>query len=1268
MESSSNEPTVIKLPAMVDDRIDLAAINQQLREKSAALDWSGVVSAPENYLEILLKNLDRVKNSAELGLNTDMTDSVAAELQTFFRKQGAVSKTEVPQLLTPPTAFTVRRELEEIIYKDLLGPAGGETEEFDEGSVSDRYLVGQLAPQRRRSSGAEIIEEDLDSFTNEEEENGFEATVSTNKSLFPSSVGFTCSVDGEATAIKIRARFGKYKREKSETILTKKGNPKTVWQREQIDEKFDNIKLEGNSERKLTVYSGDFGEVYLRLRVRRYKDDGDWYISVFLVNAQAEPQQGNRDQAWVFQPEISIESASEKPDIFRKKRRLHHYEEVDPQRQAEAREMAMLYRKQVEFAAGHGISVHAETSPTDSCRAVKIKTSVIPKYEVRKVTPPTIEEVPLWKNLVTDIKELAETKSEDFPEKLGGIADAYEDWIENRQLPRLNDPKEELDGFQAEAWDNLDKCRQTLARIREGLEVIQSNEQAAEAFRFMNHAMWQQRIHSILAESRRRGDEEITLAEIDAKPLNHSWFPFQLAFILLNLPALADLHHKDRSTDYTAEADLLWFPTGGGKTEAYLGLTAFTLGIRRLQGVVEGHEGGAGVAVLMRYTLRLLTLQQFQRAATLICACEDIRRQDTAKWGSYPFRLGLWVGSKTTPNKTEHSAESIRQAHGDYNANSASVGSPHQLTNCPWCGSEIKKERHIKVDTAGLRRTFVYCGDPLGDCLFTERNSPNEGLPVLLVDEEIYRLLPALLISTVDKFADMPWRGEVQMLFGKVNKLCERHGFRSPEIEDSDSHPGRGNLSSAKSYAQMPLRPPDLIIQDELHLISGPLGTLVGLYETAIDQLCTWQIGGKLIRPKVIASTATIKQASDQIHKLFLRRANVFPPNGLDVNNNFFAVPREPSEKHPGRIYLGICAPGRRLKASLIRVYVALLAGAQHLFEKYGEHADPYMTLVGYFSSLRELGGMRRIAFDDISAILQRTARRGLANRFVNNIEELTSRKSATDIPDILDRLEYQFLPIPPDEKIQKQELERKKRRRAPIDMILATNMVSVGVDVKRLGAMVVAGQPKATAEYIQATSRVGRSFPGIVLTVYNWSRPRDLSHYEQFEHYHATFYQHVESLSLTPFSAGALERGLSALLVALIRLNSFELNENLSAQRLTRDNPLVKRAIGTILDRAALIGDASVVTAVEKELNARLDFWLERINDLSGGARLGYQKKKDELTVGLLREAGAGKWERFTCLRSLRNVEPMVNLIMPEYGFISDDQSKGYEPFVEAD
>ena len=1268
MESNVKEQAIVKLPAMVSDELDLAAINQQLYAGEARLDWSAVVSAPAIYLSVLLKNLNRKKNGAALGLDGDMTDEIAADLETYFRQdEKAVAENQPMPTFAAPPVYEIRRQLEEIIVKDLLGPAGGKIEEFDEDAVSERYLVGQIAPQRRRR-GAEVAEEDLTANANDDDEKVADISIPTNKALFPSSIGFTCSVWEGATAVRVCARYGKYKREKSETILTVNGNPKTVWRREQIEKLCERVELRDGKTETFTVHTDQqLGDVLLRVRSRRNQAAGEWYVSVFLVNNQEEPRSGKRDIAWLFQPEMEIESATARKDIFCKKMRLPNFQATDSAKQAEALEMAMLYRQQIEFAVGHGISVHAETEPTDRTRAVKIKTAVVPAYEVRKVTPPTVAEVPLLKNLVLDMKRLAEIKSEEIAHNLNSLADAYEDWIENKQQPRLGDAAENLANFQQPAQENLDKCRYTLKRIRAGLKLLESDEQAAEAFRFMNRAMWLQRIHSIYAERIRRGDDAATLEEIDRDAKNHSWFPFQLAFILLNLPALTNLEHQERSTDFDAAADLLWFPTGGGKTEAYLGLTAYTIAARRLQGVVAGRDGSAGVAVLMRYTLRLLTLQQFQRAAALICACESIRRENAKKWGAEPFRLGLWVGSKTTPNKTEQSAEAMRQAGGDFDQNSSAVGSPHQLTNCPWCGARIDKSRNIKVDARGLKRTFIYCGDGLGDCLFAERNSPQEGIPAVVVDEEIYRLLPALLISTVDKFADMPWRGEVQNLFGQITERCERHGFRSPGLEDSNSHPRLGNLPSAKTVQHLPLRPPDLVIQDELHLISGPLGTMVGLYETAIDKLCSWEVNGKTVRPKVIASTATIKQAADQIHKLFLRRAQIFPPNGLDANNNFFAVQREPHEDFPGRRYIGICAPGRRLKGALIRVYVALLAGAQKLFNDYGEAADPFMTLVGYFSSLRELGGMRRVASDDVASILQKTARRGLANRYIPNIEELTSRKSATDIPDILDRLEFQFAPLPRDEKAAREEIYEKRRRRAPLDVILATNMISVGVDVKRLGAMVVAGQPKATAEYIQATSRVGRTFPGLVIAVYNWSRPRDLSHYEQFEHYHATFYQHVESLSLTPFSAGAIERGLSALLVALTRLTAHEFNENLHAGAITRNHPLIKNAIETIVSRAWQVEDTHAKEMIESELNARLDFWLERINELKGGAQLGYVKKKDELTIGLLGETSLGRWERFTCLRSLRNVEPTVNLVMPEYNFIHDDDSRVAEKFDDA-
>lgn len=482
-----------------------------------------------------------------------------------------------------------------------------------------------------------------------------------------------------------------------------------------------------------------------------------------------------------------------------------------------------------------------------------------------------------------------------FNQKLGALATAYAEWIAEQET-EVKRPDPGLKPYVPMAKEALKKCSRTLERIRKGLNLISSDEQAAEAFRFANRAMWLQRVRSIYAERFRR-DQDPNLELIDI-PENRSWYPFQLAFILLNLPSLTNLHHPDRTEQAQAVSDLLWFPTGGGKTEAYLGLAAYAMAIRRLQGTVAGHSGLHGVAVLMRYTLRLLTLQQFQRASALICACEVIRREACAKgynrWGDDPFRIGLWVGQRTTPNRTEDSAESIKRDHGFYSGGSVGGGSgtPAQLTHCPWCGSRIDPGKDIVVERfqEGRGRSLIYCSDKTFTCPFTRKNADKEGLPVVVVDEEIYRRLPALLISTVDKFAPMPCKGETQMLFGRVNGYCPRHGFRSSEIEDSDSHPKKGNLPAVKSVELGPLRPPDMIIRDELHLISGPLGTLVGHYETAVDELAAWEVDGHIIRPKVIASTATIRRALDQVHSLFLRRANVFPPQGIDYSFAFFRV------------------------------------------------------------------------------------------------------------------------------------------------------------------------------------------------------------------------------------------------------------------------------------------------------------------------------------------------------------------------------------------
>jgi hypothetical protein len=1140
----------------------------------------------------------------------------------------------------------LREKLEEMILLDLLGPADGEYEEVDDTSVSERYLVGVLAPRIRKPTVEELPEQQDEIAITDKgntEEGNTEKSTPAGDSLFPSSIGLTFCVEGTVNQIQITAQWGKYERAKSEVLTTEKDQPKTVWKRYPIQGILTQT-LTDNSEFKQIVAEQEAPAVFIEGRMRRLPNN-DWIVTVFLINDQTEPEK-SKDTAWLFQPKLIIESTDKnKPDIFERKPFKRNNKIRNPDI-IEKDTMAMLYRNQVEFAVGHGVGVHAEVKENCPHRAIYLSTEVVPRHEVRKTTPPTVEEIPALDGLVVDMKDLSESDNGALIEKLQPLTIAYKAWIDQQEQLFHRDPSlsEQYGGSPETAIAN---CRKTLERIEAGIEMLAENSQAADAFRFANQAMWQQRIHSILAESKRRGNS-LNIADIDS-PKNRSWYPFQLAFILLNLPSVTDLHHPDRSHPTNAIADLLWFPTGGGKTEAYLGLSAYTMGLRRLQGIIGGRDGRYGVAVLMRYTLRLLTLQQFQRATALICACEVIRRQNEAKWGQEPFRIGLWVGQGSTPNYTSQSEDFIKKIRTNDGRNRS--GSPHQLTNCPWCGSEINQKRDITVDgfSSGRGQTIIKCSDKLGQCAF----SKGDGLPVVVVDEEIYRRLPTLLIATVDKFAQMPWKGEVQMLFGQVSGYCDRHGFTSPSIEDSN-HRKTGKLPATKLKEHIPLRPPDLIIQDELHLISGPLGTLVGLYETAVDALCTWEVDGQPIRPKVIASTATIRQAQSQVYHLFLRKLHVFPPQCLDIADNFFSRQRHPTET-PGRRYLGICAPGRRLKAAIIRVYLAALASAQTLYEDYGTDADPWMTLVGYFNSLRELGGTRRLVDDDITTRLGKMDRRGLKPRSLNynSVDELTSRKDSTDIPILLDKLE---IPFDPNNTSQK-----------PLDIILATNMISVGVDVKRLGLMVVNGQPKNTAEYIQATSRVGRTYPGLVLTVYNWARPRDLSHYERFEHYHATFYQHVEALSVTPFSAGALDRGLFALLVSLIRLQGEDFNHNDAAREIERNHPSIQMALDAIIHRTEQIEGKEAAEQTKMKLNAKLDLWLSEAQNRQGGRKLVYKMlQKDGVSVELLKAAEQGRWQDFSCLNSLRNVEPTIGMILTDNP-PDDDTNRQPQPFIKS-
>ncbi len=692
--------------------------------------------------------------------------------------------------------------------------------------------------------------------------------------------------------------------------------------------------------------------------------------------------------------------------------------------------------------------------------------------------------------------------------------------------------------------------------------------------------------------------------------------------------------------------DLLFFPTGGGKTEAYLGLAAFSLVLRRLR---NPGRRGAGVNVLMRYTLRLLTLDQLSRASALICALE-LERQEKAKQGDtrlgdWPFEIGLWVGSAATPNRMggpgDKGPSADKTAYRRFRAfrsNSRKNPSPIPLENCPWCGTKFATQSFRMLPSEqnpqDLRITCVNAS-----CAFTG----DRPLPIVAVDEPIYRRLPGFLIATIDKFAALPWIGPSGKLFGHVERF-DKDGFYSA------AEPGRGQSLGG------PLLPPELIIQDELHLISGPLGTIAGVYETAIGHLAERDLGdGKRLRPKIIASTATVRQAETQIRALFARpHSMVFPPPGPNRRDSFFAKTHEPAQS-PARLYLGVGAQGRSLKVVLLRTALALLSAGQTLYKQAGGKSqsnptDPYMTLLGYFNSLRELGGSRRIVEDEVTSQLRRYKSRKrrdpvdelFSKREIGEPLELTSRVSTNQVSEAKRRLAQTFA-----------EEDR-------VDLALATNMISVGLDITRLGLMVVLGQPKMSAEYIQATSRVGRdpNRPGLVVTLLNVHKPRDRSHYERFGFYHATFYRTVEATSVTPFSPRALDRALAAALVAFARHHTTGFGAPTGAAVILTHRAALNAVAEAFAERAV---SHRFMTAQEQiALRGRvrdrcldlLDTWYKLADaERLKGAQMQYGtelRNQPALLHGFLDESLAAlpdDYGKFRANRSMRDVEPNVDL-----------------------
>ena len=1095
---------------------------------------------------------------------------------------------------------SMRDDLVGILDRELLGPFDGPEETLRQRPTV-RYLVGRLAPAGTEV-GPEEDEGGAEGGTGAgDSETGFASPIS--MAMNPSSIGLSFTVGPLVQDIEIYAEWGTYLEETT-----------NKW-----------VRAQHTLTRTVTVTDTgkstcDLGDgVHLQWLLRTLPDGQRCAVSVFLVNRTRPKNRRQPDDGdWLFQPRLTARhphgSAVFEP---RSLDEVVDFESLDPDRRSDE----LLFRDRPEYAVGHGCA--AAWDAEGGAGATEVRTAILPVHELPRVDPRESDGPGL------DMRRLGGIgpdgiSGDQLMELLSPLTDAYGAWIDG-----LTGRVAGLDHrLQDQAAEHIDECRLVHGRIVEGIQLLggsgAESELARRAFCFANRVMALQRAHSVVALQRRRGEDP---GSADAVPAR--WRPFQLAFILMNLPPLADRAHQNRMT-----CDLLWFPTGGGKTEAYLGLTAFVLALRRLRAPLEGLRADGGVAVLMRYTLRLLTVQQFQRATALVCACELMRVKEGV-WGEEPFSIGLWVGMSATPNRysdpnglwSDGAKEALQKWR---DGKRPKRGTPAQLLSCPWCGAPLGPEDYEADDHE--ERVKIFCSDDT--CDFAPANSWGlEGIPAHTVDDQVYRHTPSLIIATVDKFAQMVWNGRVQSLFGRVKRRCDRHGY----ISTGEKHPSSHRIDRMKRWpaAQVveaaPFEPPDLIIQDELHLISGPLGTLVGLYETAVDGLASVEVDGHRYRPKIIASTATIRGADRQVGSLFHRSLTIFPPTGLDSTDSWFGVESAPEE--PGRLYVGVFAPGKSVKTALVRVYATLLSRAKRLHESDPDAGDAYMTLVGYFNSLRELGGAVRLAEDDVPGridVLRSRPANDFARRLLFERHELTSNKAADEIPKILSQLERQF------------PSGRPVTGKYPVDVLFASNMISVGVDIDRLGLMVVNGQPKMTAEYIQATSRVGRQTPGLVAVVYNWTRPRDISHFERFRSYHACLYRHVEPTSVTPFSSRARDKGLTGVFASLVRQGDPNMAHDQSARDFDPTDEWVRQAIELVVERAAamVVGPHRAVET-RLELLGSIDKWVDMIADDLRWSRHG----GDRWLVD--HQENCDRRGAFVAPGSLREVEAEVNIYL---------------------
>ena len=897
-----------------------------------------------------------------------------------------------------------------------------------------------------------------------------------------------------------------------------------IWKREHIEILNKEIQV-FNTKEPIEIYRKEYGSQVLSVcyMVKTYEYKGNNYVKILLLNNSSHPSNRfsngneNLNRKCLFQSNISVENISLKP--YKSQSELHPFDE-------EQNEINFIYREIKSYGVGHNCSVQWNDSPTPN----SIQTAFMPERIVygmkndfsKEDFPNDFDAL----NKCLEVKQLSHFNDDKkgIIKSLKLFVSLYEKWIATQQSSANTFTGEE----KKIANKLVGRQEENHKRLIRGIELLEKDAsgKAFQSFQLANTAMF---IQMVISNDRRFGNKERHLInEVEKADYNSLKFfedyndwkfinpdkpeppryrPFQLAFLLLSIEGIIDENSDDRNKI----VDLIWFPTGGGKTEAYLAVAAFTILWRRLSNDAETSKG---TSILMRYTLRLLTSQQFERASRLILALEFLRRTFEDELHKEKISIGLWVGEGASPNRIDDANKIVENATGNFEKADQYI-SRLQLTACPWCGIKLVSKTangwtHGYDCQTGTKGYFYFkCVNKV--CAFHASK-----LPIQVVDEMLYKQPPTLLFATVDKFAILASQKE-----GETHKF-----FNS--------------FSDAL--------PPDLIIQDELHLISGPLGSIVGIFESVVDYLCSK--GNR--RPKIISSTATTRNTSHQISELYAgKQVNIFPASGISYSDSFFA-----KENISKRKYVGFLPTGKTGINTQLWVLPYLLYTRIKLYNQNELSAlDLYWTIVSYYNSLKDVGKIYNKTNDEIqintNVLFYRNFGNNSALRFlIRDLDsrslELTSRIESNNIKATLKRLEDEFAT----------ETSEKGNEyvKDGLDLVLASNMISVGIDVSRLNIMLVNGMPRNIAEYIQASSRVGRRHDGIVFTLFNPNQARDKSYFENFNSFHQAYYKFVEPLSVTPFTENTIRKMLTTIFVAFMRNSVSGLTKNSEAKNFTRE------------------------------------------------------------------------------------------------------------------